>query len=63
MEPLQFEKPCMIYVELEVESFFCVIADTVDEDNEGKVLEFRKSGELVARCIKEKVTDWSTHKI
>ena len=45
MEPMQLERPYKICVELETECFFCVIADMVDEDDEGKVLEFRKGGE------------------
>ena len=62
-KPMQFERSYKIYVELKNEYFFLVIADRVDEDDEGKVLEFRIGDELVARCIKEEVTDLSTHEI
>ena len=63
IEPLQLERPYKICVELETEYFFLVVADRIDEDEGGKVLEFMIGAELVARCIKEDVTDLSTHEI
>ena len=60
IEPMQFERPCKICVELKNEYFFLVIADTVDEDDEGKVLEFRNGDEVVARHIKAEIISLST---
>ena len=62
-KPIQLERPYKIFVELKDDYFSIVIADKVDVNDEGKVLEFRDGDDLVARIPKEEVINLSTHEI